>query len=386
MRVLFLHPSDELYGSDRVLLQVIQALRGAELRVLLPDDVPRGLLADRLAEQGVRVERMPLPVVRRRYRTPHGVVTFVSKSIRSMVRLSVLVRRWKPDVIYSNTSAIMIGSPVSSLTGTPHVWHIHEIIEDPQWFRRVVALLTRLGDTHVVAVSTAVAAWVAAAGATQPIVIRNPAPDAEYAPPSPLDPPRILMLGRVNNWKGHRVFAEAAKRLHDEGEVATFRMLGGPVPDRPDAYDDLVRLTAELDPGGTWLTFGGWSPEPLEEMAASVAVVLPSTAPEPLNITALEAMALGRPVIASRTGGLPEVVIDGVTGLLTAPGDVDDVARAIRVVLRDRAGAAEMGLRGRERALAEFSAARYREDCRQVVVDVARVTSERAGPGHRRCR
>jgi starch synthase len=83
----------------------------------------------------------------------------------------------------------------------------------------------------------------------------------------------------------------------------------------------------------------------------------------------LEAMACGAAVVASRVGGIPEVVVHGETGLLVPPGDPDALTDALNVLLRDGDLAAAMGARGRERAAAEFdwaaiaaqTAALYRE-------------------------
>ena len=76
---------------------------------------------------------------------------------------------------------------------------------------------------------------------------------------------------------------------------------------------------------------------------------------EPLGIVNLEAMACATPVVASRVGGIPEVVDDGRTGLLVDPGDEPALAASVNALLADPSRAAAMGAAGRERAVAEFS-------------------------------
>jgi len=76
---------------------------------------------------------------------------------------------------------------------------------------------------------------------------------------------------------------------------------------------------------------------------------------EPLGIVNLEAMACETAVVASRVGGIPEVVADGVTGLLVPPDDPASLADALNALVRDPGRAAAMGQAGRERALNEFS-------------------------------
>ena len=84
-------------------------------------------------------------------------------------------------------------------------------------------------------------------------------------------------------------------------------------------------------------------------------VVFPTIAQEALGRTAVEAMAAGRPVVASRIGGLPFTVADGATGLLCEPGDPADLARQIGRLLDDPALRRRMGLAGRRRFEEEFT-------------------------------
>ena len=96
-------------------------------------------------------------------------------------------------------------------------------------------------------------------------------------------------------------------------------------------------------------------------------VVVPSLG-EGFGMVALEAMERGRPVIASAVGGLPEIVDDGVTGLLVPPGDADALGAAIRELAGDRARAAAMGAVGRARALEQFS----QERCTDRIAELYR--------------
>jgi glycosyltransferase involved in cell wall biosynthesis len=113
-------------------------------------------------------------------------------------------------------------------------------------------------------------------------------------------------------------------------------------------------LVAPGDPPGpvdAFTRFVGWlSQEELpRHLRAADVLVMPTVAQEALGRTAVEAMAVGRPVIASRLGGLPFTVVEGVTGLLCAPGDPDDLARKIERLLDDPALRERLGLAGRRR-------------------------------------
>ena len=139
-------------------------------------------------------------------------------------------------------------------------------------------------------------------------------------------------------------------------------------PELAAEVDGLVsRLTATRS--GVRLISGMLAKREVIQLLSHARVFACPSVYEPLGIVNLEAMACGAAVVASRVGGIPEVVADGETGLLVPPDDPDALAAALNVVLRDRDRAAAMGTRGRARAAAEFdwtaiaaqTAALYRE-------------------------
>jgi len=91
---------------------------------------------------------------------------------------------------------------------------------------------------------------------------------------------------------------------------------------------------------------------------------------------AMEAMALGKPVVATSVGGVPEVVVDGQTGILVQPGDPAGLAAAVVEVLSDPARAEEMGERGRQRAAAHFDIAEMLARTKAVYADLVREEME----------
>ena len=107
--------------------------------------------------------------------------------------------------------------------------------------------------------------------------------------------------------------------------------------------------------------FKGWlGPEQLaRELADASIVVVPSLWPEPFGLVGIEALAAGRPVIASATGGIADWLDDGVSGLCVTPGDVDALAHALNELLADPQRQRTMGLAGRESVNLRFSPERH---------------------------
>ncbi|QNP74159.1 glycogen synthase [Streptomyces roseirectus] len=171
-----------------------------------------------------------------------------------------------------------------------------------------------------------------------------------------LDPdrPYVLFVGRITRQKGVPHLLRAVRDVDPRAQV----VLCAGAPDTPEIDREFRELYEELSgvrDGVHWIPKMLPRPEVIQLLTHAAVFVCPSVY-EPLGIVNLEAMACGTPVVASRVGGIPEVVDDGVTGLLV---DVDGefeagLARAIDSVLADPAAARRMGEAGRARAVGEF--------------------------------
>lgn len=179
--------------------------------------------------------------------------------------------------------------------------------------------------------------------------------------------PAVIFVGRITRQKGLPYLLQAARRLPPEVQLI---MCAG-APDTPEIAAEVETAFRGLSADRTGVV---WISEmlPREQvaalLAASTAFVCPSVY-EPLGIVNLEAMAVGLPVVASATGGIPEVVDDGVTGVLVPLEQeqdgtgtpvhpetfVADLAEALTRVATDPSGAAAMGAAGRRRAEEHFS-------------------------------
>jgi glycosyltransferase involved in cell wall biosynthesis len=162
----------------------------------------------------------------------------------------------------------------------------------------------------------------------------------------------VLVLGALERRKGHAVLLEAAARLATEGPPLRYVFCG-------DGGERTV-LAAAAGRLGDRVVFAGFRRDVAACLAAADVVALPSLH-EGLGVAALEAMAAARPVVASRVGGLADVVVDGETGAFAAPGDPASLAEALRRVAGDPALRARLGQGGRARVLARYTAARMAE-------------------------
>lgn len=205
----------------------------------------------------------------------------------------------------------------------------------------------------VTAVSDAVLAETIAAApeiaARSSVIYHGIEPSGRPSHPLPLDPPSLLCAGRLVPEKGFDLALSALALLRGRWPRLRLVIAGaGPARGDLERLSEQLGLTAAVD-------FTGWVPaaQMPSLMDAATVVLIPSRA-EGFGLIALEAAAMARPVVATRVGGLPEVVADGETGVLADP-DECALARAVSSVLEDPLGAACMGEAARRRATERFS-------------------------------
>lgn len=204
-------------------------------------------------------------------------------------------------------------------------------------------------------------------------------------------PPRIVAVGRISPEKGTHVLLDAFSRLRDSAPAARLALVGKEAMTPPEllvglSRDPRVRALRRFYPGPYLEPLldreGGTLRDSVELVgevghAATVAeygrstVVVNSSLSESFGLSAVEGMACGLPVVASRVGGLPESVEDGVTGLLVPPDDAAALAAALGRLLEDRELAARLGAAGRERAVERWDWSDAAAAARQIYLRAA---------------
>lgn len=262
--------------------------------------------------------------------------------------VGALVGEFQPDVLHINDArpSGFFFVRRGALGRVPRVLALHTPI------RPTRGLLDRLMDEAdvTVAVSRHVAECVAReypGHEAKTVVIPNAVPvPLEQPAPFPAGRPVFFSIGRAAEDKGADVAIAAIAMLRDEGLDADLVIAG----DGPFRLH-LEALVARHGLGDR-VRFRGWVP-PAEMFATlnqATAVLATSRTEEAFGLAALEAAWMGRPVIATRVGGLPEVVEHGVTGLLVPPGDAPALARAMAKLLRTENLVALLGCNARARA------------------------------------
>jgi len=176
------------------------------------------------------------------------------------------------------------------------------------------------------------------------------------------DDPVLIVTSRLHPAKGHRVLVEALAKLRGPFPRLRLVIVGDGV-ERPKLEEQARALGL-----GDAVIFTGFRSDVTDLLRAADLFVLPSLL-EGMPNTALEAMAVGLPVVASAVDGVPEVVVDGVTGLLVSPGDPDFLHGAIARVLAERELAEAMGQAGRQRVREHFTLERMLAESQAYCVE-----------------
>lgn len=360
MRLVFVHPSDEMYGADRMLLEMIDAVPDdVAVQVWLPDDLahpPDGMaLCQTLEARGVDVQHVSLPILRRAYRSPRGLLFL----LRRALRLRRTLRADRPDIVYCTTSAAFFAAPLARLAGVPRVLgHLQEI-----WSRSDRYALSPLAwSCHErLAISEAVVAALPGPLRRGTVIVPNGTPEPAHR--SSLDGRSgrlsFLVASRWNGWKGHRTLLRAWDEAGSPGQLV---VLGGP-PLSGESVD-VPGLVSDLASPGS-VTVAGEVADLSAWYDRADVVVVPSDQAEPFGLVAIEAFAHGRPVIGSAAGGLAGIVTSGADGWLFPPRDVAALARVLSTVTRESVTAA--GARARATFEHRFTSAEFTRTWRRVV-------------------
>jgi glycosyltransferase involved in cell wall biosynthesis len=337
LRVAHVAEAFEMGGLERLLVEFARHSDPAHVALRFVALGSRGCLAGALEAAGWPVEALGLP----RGRRP-----------RLVVRLARLFRRAAVDVVHTHSGGPLIYAvPAARLVGVPTIVHTRHHGEDPQSSPRALAacrLLSRAID-RVVCVSHHGVAQAAREGIDRRklTAIANGIDTTRFATGGPRPDGPAVVVARLSPEK------DVATLLHAlaiaVAEEPSFRL---EVAGAGRCLDELKALAGALGLDAH-VRFLGQVDDVPALLARAAMLVLPSLM-EGLSLTLLEAMAQGLPVVATRVGGTPEVVVEGQTGLLVPPAAPAELARAMLQLRRDPAAGRRMGLAGQHRARRQF--------------------------------
>jgi len=365
IRILYVSATGVLGGAERSLLVLVQALDRTRFEPLAAVP-PEGPLGARL--RSLSVDVFPIPPLRpRRSAGPGRLALTASRWAAAAWTIAQEARRRRVGLIHSNnTAAHLAALPAAVLAHLPCLWHLRDLHRlgrlGPMLAQATHATLfvseavRRAADLPQSAsriasiVPNAIDAG-AFARAARPGALRL---ELGIAPGTPL----VLMVAHMVPWKRHDVFIRAIGLLRERHPGVAAAVAGADLfGEHPGYASSLRRLVGELGLDGK-LHFIGHR-EDVPTLMADCDVLAVASDAEPFGRVALEAMAVGTPVVGMAAGGLSEVVADGKTGMVVPPGDPAALADALHAVLSRPSLRKAMGEAARRCVRDRFSAAEH---------------------------
>jgi len=351
---MFVTAGGERGGAETVLLTLLRRLDRSRFQPLVCC-LSLGPIQSELARlDGVEVFTAPVPAFR------HARAGW-----RAVRRLRALIGDRKVALVHANgTGAHLYAGVAARLAGVPAIFHAHDLLERGWSGQGLVnRLALRVPASAVVTPSrflaaslegrTRAAVVAIANGLEEPRSYGRPTVTTETAPA----PKTVAWCARLQHWKGAHVFLEAAARVRRTRPDTRFVVIGGSLFGLEPGYDAELRRRAAAEDLAGAVRFTGHVDDPTPELAGADLVVHSAIRPEPFGLVIVEAMFLGRAVVAAGVGGPAEIVEPGVSGMLVAPDDPVALADAVDQLLGSDARRAAMGEAGRARARALFGAA-----------------------------
>jgi glycosyltransferase involved in cell wall biosynthesis len=411
-RVLFVNDTARNGGPGRSLCTILTFVdpRVIHRSVVLPragavsELLTRGDAVDELHFEPNLVENVVAPLSRELQRDDLAAalpvrasraVANAGRAAHGLWRLDRLIRRGRYDLIYCNgTTADFVGGALAWATGVPALWHVRYTALPPLLEPVHRRLSAGPGVARILCVSQAAAALFEHCR-DKVRVVHNAVDLAQFSAAVERDRLRAELgvggdtvifgsHGRVLRRKGFLEMIEAAHRLRsllDRREWARCRFVvvgDTPADFAPDHVAECRAAAARLGLGDAF-HFTGFRDDVRPLVADFDVAVVPSVYPDPLPRAVIEAMALGKPVLAFAVGGITEMVETGRTGTLLrgTPPDIEGLAVAMRDYARDPARRITEGAAARQRIEQQFDAARHGRTIESEIVNVIETTRAR---------
>ena len=344
MKIICVHQSADMYGSDRSFLQVIKYFNQSgdfkKITVVLPRQGP---LVAELEKLDVGIIYMNLSLMSKTYlmKLQWGKIIFPLFSFSSKRKLYN-----QYDVVYVNTSVILDFYLLAPFLNQMKIIHIREIPN--KFLSKVLSFLLKCARSKIIFNSNST--LNSFKKLDRSFVVHNAFEGFSHELTTAIKERasgilHVLLIGRINGWKGQDFAIEALAKI--PSAKILLRIVGSTFLGNEGLIDDLKKkvinlgLTAQVE-------FLDFVSDTAEIYAWSDVVIVPSTKPEPFGRIAIEAMSLCRPVIAANHGGLPEIVEHAFSGFLFEPNNTDAFVAALTNYIDDRELLRQHGLNAKK--------------------------------------
>jgi glycosyltransferase involved in cell wall biosynthesis len=385
IKILFVSHSAEMFGAEKCLLDIMANMDRElyEVFLLCPKE---GVLNDAAADLGIRTFVVPFRYWLARSRFPYRLLYYLPVNVRGIFKIKKLIEENCIDLIYTNTCTVISAAIASYIAGKPHIWHVHESIG-----RQTDAFSLMLAKDLVLKIIDGLSKVII----VNSMAIRKIFPD-EYGGKIRIiynsfdvrkydscaaerdtirrrygisdDVKVISMVGSISNRKGQRNLIEAMPELLRRFPGSRVIIAGASAGPEVNYEAELHRFISDAGMEAH-VSFLGFM-ENVSDIYKMTDLLMVPSKDEPFGRVIVEAMLYGIPVIATKVGGIPEIIEDGVNGALIDSRSPKVIAEAVTAMFNSPEISRRYALEGRKRAANRFDVNNIISQVEEVVQKV----------------
>lgn len=328
-KILFVHSSSEMYGSDKSLLNIVNNIdyEKFDIDVILPCEGP--LLDKMKLNPKIKVNIYDVAILRRKNLTLIGILSYIKHFCKSYKFIKKYIRENSIDIVYTNTSVVFPGAIAAKRVGIKSVWHIREIIKNKLENKVISRIVNKYADI-VIANSQATADSIFV-DKEKIKVVYNSVDEFDIVKNKTNNKDKnfvVGMAGRINRWKGQKLFVEAAEIVLKKYPKTKFLIAGSAYSGEEYLEEELKEIINNKKLNNSIKLLG--QVNNMKEFYENIDIfVLPSIQPEPFGLVVIEAMDARVPVIATNHGGPTEIIENNKDGYLVDFNKPNEMAEKI---------------------------------------------------------
>lgn len=359
MKILYVQPGGGIGGSKISLYHMVKSASSSQrsfLALSTPVQTEFEAMTQPFVEK-VFYQEIPTwqkyhrPTWFEKLRAPFGNAHRILKTIPAAIKLAKIIKAENIDLVHTNNSITLVGALAARMTNTPHVWHIREPIGSKLQYRPILGdaltywLMKNL--SNVIICNSSYTAEPFLNSQIKHIIIQNGIDLSVFADQDiraeslrsqyaiKQDEIVIGMVGNLSTeWKRHNIFLDMARDLFKENYRLKYVIFGG--SSNLDQTEYTRSLAEQVNSSGLsdQVIWAGMVKHPSMMMNCLDILVHPALT-EGSGRVIMEAMAAGKPVVAMKSGGVQELIRDGENGFLIQPGNDQDLAVKVKLLLED---------------------------------------------------
>ncbi len=329
-KILIAHSSNDHYGASKVLINIIDIFikNGFEIFLFLPNEGP---LNNNEVVKKINLKIINLGVFRKKYFTFFGLINRLYFIIKSSLFIKKFLKKNQIDLVYTNTSTIISPSIAAKFTGTPSLFHIHEIPNSNYIYLRFITKFLNFFAKDVICVSESVYNfWTKNALKKSKAKIIYNGFNMKKSKSKILSNDKIVFtsIARIIPYKGHSLLIRIFEILCKKNENIYLQIVGDTLPEYQKYFDELI---FEIKRRGLYnkIKFLGYREDVISILEKSNFFIHTPLSPDPLPTVIFEAILSKTPVITNNLGGAYEILDQGNNGLIIKNDHVEESVQKI---------------------------------------------------------